>query len=89
MTKEASVPFQDLQLAVTHLVSHPRLLDVVRELDNDPERLSSANEDPREYLGEKGFQLPPEWTVKFAKNSPLSITVCVEGIICVTVEFEV
>ncbi|MFG3267839.1 hypothetical protein [Streptomyces bobili] len=82
--KTTSVPLQDLQLAVAHLVSHPRFFDVA----SDPERLSSANEDPREYLNEKGFQLPPEWTVKFSKDSALSMSVCVNGF-CMTVSLEV
>ncbi|MFF9013482.1 hypothetical protein ACF09C_11020 [Streptomyces sp. NPDC014870] len=82
-----SATFQDLQLAVTHVMSHPRLLDVVRELDNDPERLSSANQDPHKYLGTMGFQVPPEWTVQFSKNSPLTIRVCVNSH-CVSVSVE-
>ena len=88
MAEKTAVTWPDAQLAATHVLSHPRLLDVVRELDNDPERFSSANEDPRKYLGEKGFQLPPEWTVRFSKNSPLSMTVCVNDH-CITVSINV
>lgn len=88
MAEKALVNFQDVQLAATHVVSHPRLLDAVRELDSDPERFSSANEDPRGYLTEKGFQLPPGSTVKFSKHSSVTITICSHGI-CVSVTVEV
>jgi hypothetical protein len=80
MAEEASVKFQDVQLAATHVVSHPRLLDVVRDLDSDPERISSANKNPRGYLTEKGFQLPPGSTVKFSRHSSVTITICSHGI---------
>ncbi|MET8628925.1 hypothetical protein ABZW30_35185 [Kitasatospora sp. NPDC004669] len=49
------------------------------ELDNDQDKLTHANEDPSKYLGEKGLQVPSEWTVKFIKKSPLTIQVCVNS----------
>ncbi|MGW8779482.1 hypothetical protein ACWGNM_15630 [Streptomyces sp. NPDC055796] len=77
MPENASAAVQELQLAMAHIVSHPRLPDIVDELDNDTDKLSSANADPRTFLSDKGLQLPPEWTVQFFKKSPLGIQVCI------------
>lgn len=67
-------------MAITHIVSHPNLRDVVEELDSNPEeRVPKANEDTRSFLKTKGFEFPEQWSVKFIHESPLTIQVCINS----------
>lgn len=87
MTERGKMPFdehgrsrfQEFQLVASYFSSHPGLRDMVEELEESEDVYRDAQQDPMKYLRSKGFQIPDGWTIKFSHESPLTVTVCVNG----------
>jgi hypothetical protein len=71
--------FQRYQRTVAHVASHPRLREVVEELEDDPNTFNNAQGNPKGYLRGKGLDVDDEWTVEVSHDSPLRITICLNG----------
>ncbi len=74
-----SASYEKFQLGATHIVSHPRLQEIVEELDGKPGNLSAANNDPPTFLKSKGFELSPEWVVSLAQGNSITIQACINS----------
>ncbi len=70
---------EQFQITAAYISSHPRLAEVVEELEDSPDTYNRARQDARNYLQTKGFELPEGWTVRITHDSPITITVCVNG----------
>lgn len=79
MQRQPSANFRTLQLAATHIASHPRLYGVVEELEGNPERIAAANADSSAFLQSRGIELLGECNVRFAQGNSITIRVCVDG----------
>lgn len=88
LQNKPTASFQALQLAAAYIASHPRLDEVVRELDGNHGNIEAANSDSSKFLRGKGFEIPSWWTVKFSQGNSVSIKVCVNSH-CVTVTIDV
>ncbi|WP_030245541.1 hypothetical protein [Streptomyces sp. NRRL S-455] len=71
--------FQRFQLGAAYLATHPKLPDVVAEMERERQMVDVANKAPREYLKAKGIDLSDEWNISFSHDSPLTITGCVNS----------
>jgi hypothetical protein len=71
--------FERFQLTAAYIAAHPKLREVVEELEESKEAFDDAQGDPRKYLEIKGLELPDGWTVKVSHDSPLTLTVCVNS----------
>ena len=84
--------FRDFQTMAAYIATHPRLQEIVEELEADLKAdktlFNEANKAPKKHLNDRGFDLPDEWTVQITHDSPVSITVCVNSY-CVTLSVEV
>jgi hypothetical protein len=74
--------FQEFQTMAAYLTTHPRLPEVVEELEDDIKGdraiFNSANADSKGYLKSKGYELPEEWTISITQRNPITITGCIE-----------
>jgi hypothetical protein len=76
---EERAHFQDFQLTATYLSSHPRLREIVEELEDSSEAYDYARRDIKGYFRDKGLQLPDEWKVTVSHDSPITITGCINS----------
>lgn len=67
--------FERIQLVLAHFVSHPNLGEVTEELSKNSETFT----DGKEYLQDKGFDLPEDARVSLTRNSPHSWHLCIAG----------
>jgi hypothetical protein len=86
--EEGRKQFFEFQQVAAYVVGHPRLRDVLEELEGNEEVFRANEKEPRPYFAERGFDLPESATVSISHNSPVTIVVCVNGH-CVSVDISV
>lgn len=63
------------QAAAIHILSHPKMMETLNELDTNRESRAAAKKDIRGYLKGRGIEISKEMTLEFTENK-FSLKVC-------------
>jgi hypothetical protein len=80
--------FLEFQQFATQLVSHPNLLDVAAQLENDDQVFKANEADPMPFFVKNGINLPEGATVSISRNSPLTLIGCIDAG-CITISINI
>jgi hypothetical protein len=84
------VKFLEFQQFATQLVSHPNLLDVATQLENDDQVFTANEADAKPFLANNGFFLPEGATISISRGNSISFAGCInEHCLSVTISIDI